>query len=151
MMNLQFCLDKKKVRALVVDWKTKCRLNNTIIKHFVFIKWPMGFELLYFTNLIIITSSWSNFALSVSFHILDPDNCTWINIKKRSKTEPSDYKSFLFNWFFYYSFNFFFLFSFRYMKYLYPFECNNEKLSDPAELQAAIEGNRREGRRPSYG
>ena len=39
----------------------------------------------------------------------------------------------------------------RYMKYLYPYECEKEKLSSPAELQAAIDGNRREGRRPSYG
>uniref|UniRef100_H2ZB60 ARID domain-containing protein n=1 Tax=Ciona savignyi TaxID=51511 RepID=H2ZB60_CIOSA len=38
----------------------------------------------------------------------------------------------------------------QYMKYLYPFECEREKLSVPSELQAAIEGNRREGRRPSY-
>nr|CAB3222865.1 DRIL1/2 protein dead ringer homolog [Phallusia mammillata] len=38
----------------------------------------------------------------------------------------------------------------QYMKYLYPFECEREKLSCPSELQAAIEGNRREGRRPSY-
>ena len=37
------------------------------------------------------------------------------------------------------------------MKYLYPYECEKEKLSSPAELQAAIDGNRREGRRPSYG
>lgn len=39
----------------------------------------------------------------------------------------------------------------QYMKYLYPYECEKEKLSSPAELQAAIDGNRREGRRPSYG
>ena len=32
------------------------------------------------------------------------------------------------------------------MKYLYPFECSREKLSDPSELQEAIEGNRREGK-----
>lgn len=37
------------------------------------------------------------------------------------------------------------------MKYLYPFECEKLKLSTPGELQAAIDGNRREGRRPSYG
>ena len=44
------------------------------------------------------------------------------------------------------------LFSFfRYMKYLYPYECEKLKLSNPSELQAAIDGNRREGRRPSYG
>ncbi|CAF1607850.1 unnamed protein product [Adineta ricciae] len=36
------------------------------------------------------------------------------------------------------------------MKYLYPFECEKLQLSSPGELQAAIEGNRREGRRPSY-
>ena len=36
------------------------------------------------------------------------------------------------------------------MKYLYPFECEKLKLSSPAELQSAIDGNRREGRRPSY-
>ncbi|XP_077989553.1 protein dead ringer homolog [Glandiceps talaboti] len=38
----------------------------------------------------------------------------------------------------------------QYMKYLYPFECDKLKLSSPMELQAAIDGNRREGRRPSY-
>ena len=37
------------------------------------------------------------------------------------------------------------------MKYLYPFECEKKRLSTPAELQAAIDGNRREGRRASYG
>ena len=37
------------------------------------------------------------------------------------------------------------------MKYLYPYECEKLKLSNPSELQAAIDGNRREGRRPSYG
>ena len=36
------------------------------------------------------------------------------------------------------------------MKYLYPFECENLKLSTPSELQAAIDGNRREARRPTY-
>nr|XP_006815895.1 PREDICTED: protein dead ringer homolog isoform X2 [Saccoglossus kowalevskii] len=38
----------------------------------------------------------------------------------------------------------------QYMKYLYPYECEKLKMSSPAELQAAIDGNRREGRRPSY-
>ena len=38
----------------------------------------------------------------------------------------------------------------RYMKYLYPFECETLKLSTLAELQYAVDGNRREGRRPSY-
>lgn len=37
------------------------------------------------------------------------------------------------------------------MKYLYPYECEKKNLSTPAELQAAIDGNRREGRRSSYG
>ena len=37
------------------------------------------------------------------------------------------------------------------MKYLYPYECEKKRLSTPAELQAAIDGNRREGRRASYG
>ena len=37
------------------------------------------------------------------------------------------------------------------MKYLYPFECEKRGLSSPAELQCAIDGNRREGRRSSYG
>lgn len=46
---------------------------------------------------------------------------------------------------------FFSFLSFRYMKYLYPYECEKLKLSNPSELQAAIDGNRREGRRPSYG
>lgn len=44
-----------------------------------------------------------------------------------------------------------FCFFFRYMKYLYPYECDRKGLSTPAELQAAIDGNRREGRRTSYG
>ncbi|GFW58835.1 transposable element Tcb2 transposase [Trichonephila clavipes] len=39
----------------------------------------------------------------------------------------------------------------KYMKYLYPYECVKEKLSTNEELQAAIDGNRREGRRSSYG
>lgn len=40
---------------------------------------------------------------------------------------------------------------YRYMKYLYPYECDRKNLSTPSELQAAIDGNRREGRRTSYG
>ena len=36
---------------------------------------------------------------------------------------------------------------FRYMKYLYPYECDKLSLSAPDELQSAIDGNRREGRR----
>lgn len=39
----------------------------------------------------------------------------------------------------------------QYMKYLYPYECDKKNLSTPDELQAAIDGNRREGRRSSYG
>ncbi|KAK6179209.1 hypothetical protein SNE40_011622 [Patella caerulea] len=39
----------------------------------------------------------------------------------------------------------------QYMKYLYPYECEKLKLSSPSELQAAIDGNRREGRRSHYG
>lgn len=35
----------------------------------------------------------------------------------------------------------------QYMKYLYPYECAKKKLSTPAELQAAIDGNRRDSRR----
>ncbi|XP_022237248.1 AT-rich interactive domain-containing protein 3C-like isoform X2 [Limulus polyphemus] len=38
----------------------------------------------------------------------------------------------------------------QYMKYLYPYECEKKGLSTPEELQAAIDGNRREGRRSSY-
>ncbi|XP_036763570.2 AT-rich interactive domain-containing protein 3B isoform X1 [Manis pentadactyla] len=38
----------------------------------------------------------------------------------------------------------------QYMKYLYAYECEKKALSSPAELQAAIDGNRREGRRPGY-
>ncbi|KAH0514269.1 AT-rich interactive domain-containing protein 3B [Microtus ochrogaster] len=33
----------------------------------------------------------------------------------------------------------------QYMKYLYAYECEKKALSSPAELQAAIDGNRREG------
>lgn len=36
------------------------------------------------------------------------------------------------------------------MKYLYPYECEKKGLSSPGELQAAIDSNRREGRRPGY-
>ncbi|KAF5912972.1 hypothetical protein HPG69_013667 [Diceros bicornis minor] len=38
-----------------------------------------------------------------------------------------------------------------YMKYLYPYECEKRGLSNPNELQAAIDSNRREGRRQSFG
>lgn len=41
--------------------------------------------------------------------------------------------------------------SYRYMKYLYPYECEKRGLSNPNELQAAIDSNRREGRRQSFG
>ncbi|XP_075944307.1 AT-rich interactive domain-containing protein 3A [Anarhichas minor] len=39
----------------------------------------------------------------------------------------------------------------QYMKYLYPYECVKRSLSNPNELQAAIDSNRREGRRQSFG
>ncbi|XP_019716439.1 AT-rich interactive domain-containing protein 3A [Hippocampus comes] len=39
----------------------------------------------------------------------------------------------------------------QYMKYLYSYECEKRGLSSPGELQAAIDSNRREGRRQSYG
>jgi len=39
----------------------------------------------------------------------------------------------------------------QYMKYLYPYECEKENMSSADELQMAIDGNRREGRRSSYG
>lgn len=39
----------------------------------------------------------------------------------------------------------------RYMKYLYPYECEKRGLSNPNELQAAIDSNRREGRRQGFG
>ncbi|XP_059581313.1 AT-rich interactive domain-containing protein 3C isoform X2 [Alligator mississippiensis] len=38
----------------------------------------------------------------------------------------------------------------QYMKYLYPYECEKRALSSPGELQAAIDSNRREGRRQSF-
>ena len=41
-------------------------------------------------------------------------------------------------------------YSFRYTKYIYPYECHMKNLSSPSELQAAIDGNRREGRRSGY-
>ncbi|KAL7975811.1 hypothetical protein Chor_013635 [Crotalus horridus] len=37
------------------------------------------------------------------------------------------------------------------MKYLYPYECEKRGLSSPGELQAAIDSNRREGRRQMFG
>ncbi|XP_058024094.1 AT-rich interactive domain-containing protein 3C [Ahaetulla prasina] len=39
----------------------------------------------------------------------------------------------------------------QYMKYLYPYECDKRGLSSPGELQAAIDSNRREGRRQMFG
>ncbi|XP_042297839.1 AT-rich interactive domain-containing protein 3A [Sceloporus undulatus] len=45
----------------------------------------------------------------------------------------------------------FLLFLERYMKYLYPYECEKRGLSNPNELQAAIHSNRREGRRQGFG
>ncbi|XP_036410468.1 AT-rich interactive domain-containing protein 3A-like [Megalops cyprinoides] len=39
----------------------------------------------------------------------------------------------------------------QYMKYLYPYECDKRGLSNPDELQAAIDSNRREGRRQGFG
>ncbi|XP_051924241.1 AT-rich interactive domain-containing protein 3A [Hippocampus zosterae] len=39
----------------------------------------------------------------------------------------------------------------QYMKYLYSYECEKRGLSSPGELQAAIDSNRRVGRRQSYG
>lgn len=44
-----------------------------------------------------------------------------------------------------------FLLTDRYMKYLYQYECEKMSLSTQDELQQAIDGNRREGRRSSYG
>lgn len=38
---------------------------------------------------------------------------------------------------------------YRYMKYLYDYECEKKNLSTRSELDAAIEGNKREGRRAS--
>uniref|UniRef100_A0ACB8F0E0 AT-rich interactive domain-containing protein 3A n=1 Tax=Sphaerodactylus townsendi TaxID=933632 RepID=A0ACB8F0E0_9SAUR len=38
----------------------------------------------------------------------------------------------------------------QYMKYLYPYECEKRALSNPNELQAAIDSNRREGRRQGF-
>ncbi|XP_055349704.1 AT-rich interactive domain-containing protein 3A-like [Paramacrobiotus metropolitanus] len=38
----------------------------------------------------------------------------------------------------------------QYMKYLYPYECDRLNLSAPDELQSAIDGNRREGRRTGH-
>ena len=39
----------------------------------------------------------------------------------------------------------------QYTKYLYPLECKTVNLSNPSDLQSAIEGNKREGRTSSYG
>lgn len=50
-----------------------------------------------------------------------------------------------------FSLSFLLLFLSRYMKYLYQYECEKEHLSSQDELQQAIDGNRREGRRSSYG
>ncbi|NXK09876.1 ARI3A protein, partial [Herpetotheres cachinnans] len=39
----------------------------------------------------------------------------------------------------------------QYMKYLYPYECEKRALSSPRQLQAAIDSNRRESRRQTFG
>ncbi|XP_051958052.1 AT-rich interactive domain-containing protein 3A-like [Xyrauchen texanus] len=39
----------------------------------------------------------------------------------------------------------------QYMKYLYLYECDKRSLSNPNELQVAIDSNRREGRRQGFG
>ncbi|KJH44159.1 ARID/BRIGHT DNA binding domain protein [Dictyocaulus viviparus] len=39
----------------------------------------------------------------------------------------------------------------QYQKYLYDYECEKEALSNPSDLQAAIDGNRREGTTSKYG
>lgn len=39
----------------------------------------------------------------------------------------------------------------QYMKYLYTYECEKRALSNPNELKAAIDSNRREGRRQGFG
>ena len=36
------------------------------------------------------------------------------------------------------------------MKYLYEYECKKKNLSSQSELDAAIEGNKREGRKPNF-
>ena len=41
--------------------------------------------------------------------------------------------------------------NFRYTKYLYPYECYKRNISNPTDLAQAIEGNKRENRRSSYG
>jgi hypothetical protein len=38
----------------------------------------------------------------------------------------------------------------QYTRYLYPYECREKNLSNPSELQTAIESHRREGRRQGY-
>jgi len=38
----------------------------------------------------------------------------------------------------------------QYTKYLYPYECREKNLSNPNDLQSAIDSNRREGRRSGY-
>ena len=38
----------------------------------------------------------------------------------------------------------------QYTRYLYPYECAQKNLSQPSELQTAIESHRREGRRQGY-
>jgi len=38
----------------------------------------------------------------------------------------------------------------QYMKYLYEYECKKRNLSSQSELDAAIEGNKREGRKPNF-
>ena len=39
----------------------------------------------------------------------------------------------------------------QYTKYLYPYECVKMNFSNPNELASAIEGNKREGHKGSYG
>ena len=88
------------------------------------------------------------FFLFTNVFIYAPDHRVFYSLSLSHLFTNINYSIIYFLWYL----RFFNLFIYsRYMKYLYPYECEKEKYSSPNELQAAIDGNRREGRRSSYG
>jgi len=96
---------------------------------------------------ICYISSFSFFLLTSSF-MPQTTECFTLSLSLSHLFTNINYSIIYFLW--YLRFLNLFIYS-RYMKYLYPYECEKEKYSSPNELQAAIDGNRREGRRSSYG
>lgn len=92
-------------------------------------------NLLSFVNLSGLDGWGFTVGLCFQFHANPQKSIHWWLIDKITHTDIIDL----------------FFFLCRYMKYLYPYECEKRGLSSPGELQAAIDSNRREGRRQSYG